>query len=99
MATNSKEQWKEISLGKKNPRTRYAISDQGNICSFHGKIGDGKQLRGTKVNGYKALKLKIDERDLQFYVHKIVAGPQSAYRRMLNCCKCLVRFCGNSAAF
>ena len=72
-STNKKEQWKEIRLGIKNQRTHYAISNLGSICSFKMKIDDGKRLNGTIVNGYPALKLKINSKDYQFYIHKLVA--------------------------
>lgn len=68
-----KENWKEIKLPVKGSATRYAISDQGNICSFREFIGDGRRLKGALVNGYPALKLKIKGKDFQHYVHKLVA--------------------------
>ena len=73
MATSQKELWKEIKLGIKFERTHYAISNQGRIASFKGKIEDKKILKGTRVNGYAALKLKIKDKDIQCYVHKLVA--------------------------
>ncbi len=73
MAKTQKEQWKEIKIGIKFDRTHYAISNLGRIASFKGKIDDKKLLKGTNVNGYGALKLKIKEKDVQCYVHKLVA--------------------------
>lgn len=68
-----RESWKEIHLGVRSARTRYAVSDAGRVCSFREKPGDGRLLRGTLVNGYPALKLKIAGKDIQCYVHKLVA--------------------------
>ncbi len=67
------EKWKEIKIDVRKQRTRYAISDIGRICSFKEKISEGKVLKGTMVNGYPALKIKIGQTDYQFYVHKLVA--------------------------
>ncbi|MBP6333824.1 MAG: HNH endonuclease [Bacteroidia bacterium] len=73
MAKNQREQWKVIKVGIKFDRTHYAVSNLGRIASFKGSIDEKKILNGTKVNGYGALKLKIKEKDLQCYVHKLVA--------------------------
>ena len=73
MARIQKEQWKEIKLGIKFERTHYAVSNLGRIASFKGTLEDKKILKGTRVNGYAALKLKIKDKDVQCYVHKLVA--------------------------
>ncbi len=73
MAKIQKEQWKEIKLGIKFERTHYAVSSLGRIASFKGTLEDKKVLKGTRVNGYAALKLKIKDKDIQCYVHKLVA--------------------------
>lgn len=73
MPTFKNENWKEIVLNSKNQITRYAVSDHGRICSYKGKPTDRKILKGTVVNGYPALKIKIGDQDHQFYVHKLVA--------------------------
>ncbi len=73
MATTQKEQWKEIKLGIKFERTHYAVSNQGRIASFKNTLDNKKILKGTSVNGYAALKLKIKDKDIQCYVHKLVA--------------------------
>jgi hypothetical protein len=73
MATKQNEVWKEVQINTRKQRTHYAISNLGHICSFKEKPGDGKSLNGTLVNGYPALKLKINHKDYQFYIHKLVA--------------------------
>jgi len=73
MATTKKESWKVIHLAVRNAKTHYAVSNLGRVCSYHEEIGDGKILGGTIVNGYPALKLKINQKDFQFYIHKLVA--------------------------
>lgn len=73
MATKSNEIWKEVVINTRKQRTHYAVSSLGRICSFKEKPGDGKLLNGTLVNGYPALKLKINHKDYQFYIHKLVA--------------------------
>jgi hypothetical protein len=73
MSKSQKEQWKVVKLGTKFDRTRYAISSLGRIASFKQDIDTKKILNGTRVNGYAALKLKIKEKDIQCYVHKLVA--------------------------
>lgn len=70
---SSKESWKEIKITAKGRRTRYGISSRGRICSFNTGLKEKKVLKGTIVNGYPALKLKIQGRDFQYYVHKLVA--------------------------
>ncbi len=67
------EIWKEIRLDSKKQRTHYGVSNKGRICSFKTTIDEHKVLKGTVVNGYPALKLKISETDYQFYIHKLVA--------------------------
>ncbi|REJ82876.1 MAG: hypothetical protein DWQ44_01800 [Bacteroidetes bacterium] len=71
--TPKNEKWKLIKLNVKFDRTKYAVSDHGRVKSFKEDITDGKILKGTIVNGYPALKLKIREKDIQFYIHKLVA--------------------------
>ena len=73
MARTQKEQWKEIKIGVKFERTHYAVSNLGRIASFKGSLDNKKILKGTRVNGYAALKLKIKDKDIQCYVHKLVA--------------------------
>ena len=73
MAGSQKEQWKVIKLGIKFERTHYAVSNIGRIASFKGSLDNKKVLKGTRVNGYAALKLKIKDKDIQCYVHKLVA--------------------------
>lgn len=73
MAKTQKEQWKEIKLGIKFERTHYAVSNLGRIASFKDDLDNKKVLKGTRVNGYAALKLKIKDKDIQCYVHKLVA--------------------------
>lgn len=67
------ESWKEIRLNSKNQITRYAVSNLGRISSYKGKPAERKILRGTVVNGYPALKIRIGDEDFQFYIHKLVA--------------------------
>ena len=67
------EKWKEIKINAKKQRIRYGISDAGRVCSFKEKLNDGKLLKGTLVNGYPALKLKVSDKDYQFYIHRLVA--------------------------
>jgi hypothetical protein len=74
MSPSKNENWKEIKIDPKKQRTRYAVSETGKVCSFKEKLADGKLLRGTIVNGYPALKLKINQKDYQFYIHKLVAA-------------------------
>jgi hypothetical protein len=73
MTSVKNEIWKEIRLNSKGQTTRYAVSNRGRISSFKSKADDRKILKGTVVNGYPALKVRISEEDYQFYVHKLVA--------------------------
>lgn len=73
MAKTQSEQWKEIKIGIKFERTHYAVSNLGRIASFKDSLENKKILKGTRVNGYAALKLKIKDKDIQCYVHKLVA--------------------------
>ena len=65
MASAKQEVWKEIRLGAKT-KTHYGISSLGRVCSFRESLEDKKILKGTIVNGYAALKLKIEKKDYQF---------------------------------
>lgn len=73
MTAKKQEAWKEIHLGAKKQRTHYGISNLGRVCSFRETLADKKILKGAVVNGYAALKLKINQKDYQFYIHKLVA--------------------------
>ena len=73
MTVSKQEVWKEIRLGTKKQKTHYGISSFGRVCSFRESLDDKKLLKGTVVNGYAALKLKINHKDYQFYIHKLVA--------------------------
>lgn len=74
MTNNSKsDEWKEIKINARKQRTRYGISSSGRVCSFREKITECKVLKGTMVNGYPALKIKVGTTDHQFYIHKLVA--------------------------
>src|SRR4051812_15296680 len=73
MAAFKTEIWKEIRLRSGKQRTRYGVSNHGRVCSFRESMDDKKLLKGTNVNGYPALKIKVNETDHQFYVHKLVA--------------------------
>ena len=72
MVKTNNEEWKEIRIDPKNQRRRYAISNKGRICSFKETLEEKKILRGTNVNGYLVLKVKIVDQDYQYYVHKLV---------------------------
>lgn len=73
MTANKQEAWKEIRLGAKKQKTHYGVSNLGRVCSFRESLANKKILKGTIVNGYPALKLKINHKDYQFYIHKLVA--------------------------
>ncbi len=73
MTVLKNENWKEIHFGTSKQTTRYGVSSLGRICSFKEKLTEKKILKGTIVNGYPALKLKIKNKDYQFYIHKLVA--------------------------
>ncbi len=72
MVKITSEEWKEIRIDPKNQRTRYGISNRGRICSFKESLEERKNLRGTNVNGYLVLKVKVADHDYQYYVHKLV---------------------------
>lgn len=73
MTLNKNEIWKEIRIDSKYQTTRYGVSNLGRICSFKKKISESKILKGTVVNGYPALKIRVADADHQFYIHKLVA--------------------------
>ena len=66
------ENWKQIKFILP-PTKRYAISDFGRLMSYDEDIKDGRLLKGSKIHGYPCLKLKINNKHLTFYVHKLVA--------------------------
>ncbi|MFN8165774.1 MAG: NUMOD4 domain-containing protein [Bacteroidia bacterium] len=72
--TLKNEEWKEIRIEAKKQRTRYGVSNTGRVCSFKESLKEYKVLKGTLVNGYPALKIKVGAKDYQFYIHKLVAG-------------------------
>lgn len=89
MPKSDRENWCEIRVSARLQRTRYAVSDRGRLRSFKLELTDGKLLKGTLVNGYPALKLKIQGKDYQFYTHKLVATcflskPGKSYRYVIH---------------
>lgn len=67
------EDWKELRMPKGALRYKYAISSQGRIASFTGKIAEGKLLNGTSIGGYPTLNVKPFGENKTFYIHKLVA--------------------------
>ena len=69
------EKWKEVRFGK--TKFRYAISNFGRLISFTDKIKNGRLLKGTEVEGYRNMELKINKGKKttykRYFFHKLVA--------------------------
>ena len=66
------ENWKEIQF-QFQPSKKYAVSDLGRIISYDNDLKKGRLLKGSLIQGYPCLKLKVDNKNITIYTHKLVA--------------------------
>ena len=59
MANTSSEKWKDVSFGFKFTNDyRLQVSDQGQLKAFN-KFSPGEPLKGSTINGYRIIRLKL----------------------------------------
>ena len=70
------EEFKEITLEDKL-QLRYAISNKGRLISFIDDMKFGRELKGSKVDGYRILKYKLHNKgkikNKHVFLYKLVA--------------------------
>ena len=68
------EEWKDIHFDIDGEKPRYAVSNYGRLKSFQTDPKNGSLLKGSVIQGYKALNIRFkDKKTWSRYVHKLVA--------------------------
>lgn len=68
------EKWVRIEFeGVENP-PHYRVSNYGRLASFQGEDNQGKVIKGSVIQGYRSLNIRIaGGKTINKYVHKLVA--------------------------
>jgi len=67
------EKWISINFdGIENP-PRYEVSNYGRIKSFQNDPKEGTIIKGSVIQGYRSLNIRISGKTVNRYVHKLVA--------------------------
>jgi hypothetical protein len=68
------EEWKDIEFEITGDKPRYTVSNYGRLKSFQTDPENGSLLKGSVIQGYKALNIRFkDKKTWSRYVHKLVA--------------------------
>lgn len=71
------EEFREITL--EDPlKFRYAVSNKGRLISFQEEFSDGRELTGSKADGYRMFRYKVTRNKItknkSFFISKLVAN-------------------------
>jgi hypothetical protein len=69
------EKWKHVSFpGWESMQKKYAISNMGRMASYEKNVEkDGTVLKGSEIEGYKVLRLRVQGSYVAFLFHRLVA--------------------------
>ncbi len=68
------EVWKDIAFENIEEKPHYAVSNYGRLKSFQTDPDNGSLLKGSVIQGYKALNIRFkSKKTWSKYVHKLVA--------------------------
>lgn len=68
------EVWKDIAFENIEEKPHYAVSNYGRLKSFQTDPENGSLLKGSVIQGYKALNIRFkSKKTWSKYVHKLVA--------------------------
>ncbi|HSC53965.1 MAG TPA: NUMOD4 domain-containing protein [Phnomibacter sp.] len=71
----AEEKWKQVTFpGWETMQRKYAISTSGRLASYHTQVAkDGILLKGSDIEGYKVLRLRVKGAYVAFLFHRLVA--------------------------
>lgn len=69
------EKWKQVTFaGWETMQRKYAISNMGRLASYQKLVQkDGTLLKGSEIEGYKVLRLRVQGAYVAFLFHRMVA--------------------------
>jgi hypothetical protein len=67
------EKWVQIAFDQVENPPRYEVSNYGRIRSFRSGNAQGTIIKGSVIQGYKSLNIRVEGKTLNRYVHKLVA--------------------------
>lgn len=69
------EKWKQVTFsGWETMQRKYAISNMGRLASYQKQVEkDGTILKGSEIEGYKVLRLRVQGAYIAFLFHRLVA--------------------------
>jgi len=69
------EKWKQVTFaGWETMQRKYAISNMGRLASYQKHVEkDGILLKGSEIEGYKVLRLRVQGAYMAFLFHRMVA--------------------------
>jgi response regulator RpfG family c-di-GMP phosphodiesterase len=69
------EKWRQCVFDNwETMQRKYAVSNMGNVASYVNKIEkDGELLKGSEIEGYKVLRLRVNGTYVAFLFHRLVA--------------------------
>jgi NUMOD4 motif len=69
------EKWKQVTFsGWETMQRKYAISNMGRLASYQKNVEkDGTVLKGSEIEGYKVLRLRVQGAYMAFLFHRLVA--------------------------
>lgn len=69
------EKWRQVVFDNwETMQRKYAISNMGRMASYTDKVlSDGTLLKGSDIEGYKVLRLRVKGKYVAFLFHRLVA--------------------------
>ena len=69
------EKWRQVVFDNwQTMQRKYAISSMGRLASYTDNlVKDGLLLKGSDIEGYKVLRLRVDGKYVAFLFHRLVA--------------------------
>jgi hypothetical protein len=69
------EKWRQVVFDNwETMQRKYAISNMGRMASYEKNVQkDGMLLKGSGIEGYKVLRLRVDGKYVAFLFHRLVA--------------------------
>jgi NUMOD4 motif/HNH endonuclease len=68
------EKWQKITFDNIENPPHYEVSDHGRICSYSANSPKGKIIKGSVIQGYRSLNLRLKGgQTVNHYIHKLVA--------------------------
>ena len=69
------EKWRQVVFDNwQTMQRKYAISSMGRLASYTESLAkDGMLLKGSDIEGYKVLRLRVDGKYVAFLFHRLVA--------------------------